>query len=145
MSMKAVIIAGKDGRPFISVIKDNVLNGDLISAFISALSVFGEENLGRIEEILIKGLDIDLFIVYRHELILIAVMESGMKKKDIRGEAEFALDSFHDYYKDYLKNWDGDQTIFKEFTQMLEKQIEDYYKKIEEKNLFSRIRSFFSS
>ncbi len=141
--MKAVIIANQGGIPLVSVIKDKDINEDLLSGFITALKFFGEENLGKIKEILIKGLDIDLLLVQKHDLILIAIMDSSMKKKNIRLEAEMALDSFHNKYKDEICNWKGCETIYSEFKKNIENQIDAYYKKIDHKSFLEKLRDFF--
>lgn len=140
--MKAVIITDRSGVPLVTVIKDNILDKDLISAFVSALSIFGEENLGRIKEIIVKGLDIDMFIVYKHSLILIAVMGSDMKKKDIRKEAEMSLDAFYHQFKEILNDFKGNDKVFSDFEKAIENQIEDYYKKIDETSIFVKIKEF---
>ena len=142
--MKAVIIANKEGIPLVSVVKDRIIDEDLTSAFICALSIFGEENLGKIEEIMVKGLDIDLFIVYKHELILIAIMDTLMKKKNIKNEAEMALNAFYNQYKSQIESWDGNDVAFSEFERIIETQIENYYSKIDEKGFFERMKEFFS-
>lgn len=140
--MKAVIITDRSGVPLVTVIKDNILDRDLISAFVSALSIFGEENLGRINEIMVNGLDIDMFIIYKYGLILIAVMCSYMKKKDIRKEAEMSLDAFYHQFKEKLNQFNGNDKTFSDFEKAIENQIELYYKKIDNTSIFVKIKEF---
>jgi hypothetical protein len=101
----------------------------LLSSFVGALSLFGEENMGKIEEITIKGLDIQMIIVCKHKLILIAIMDKEFLKQDIRNEAEKALDMFYSLYKNEIEEC-VDVFIFDSFKKILLKQINDYFNKL---------------
>jgi len=89
--------------------------------------MFGKDNLGKIEEINVKGLDVDMIIVCKYSLILIAILSHGAKH-DIRNEAEKALDMFYSSYTKELNNLESiDLSIFTEFQKLLYVQIQDYF------------------
>jgi len=100
-----------------------------LSSFVGALSLFGQENMGKIEEITIKGLDIEMIIVNKYNLVLIAIMAKEFLKQDIRNEAEKALDMFYSLYKDKIGE-SCDVQEFESFKDTLYTQIEKYFNKI---------------
>lgn len=95
--------------------------------------MFGSENMGKIEEIIIKGLDIQMVIVNKYDLFLIAIMDKDFAKNDIHTEAEKALDVFFSLYKSEIKSSDPNQDInvFLPFKKALYWQIRDYVERIE--------------
>lgn len=97
--------------------------------------MFGKDNLGKIEEINIKGLDVDMIIVYKYDLILIAILSHEVKQDiHIRDEAEKALDMFYSSYVKELSNLDClDVSIFEEFKKLLYLQIQDYFEILKDK------------
>ncbi len=70
---------------------DSEINPVLLSSFVGALFLFGKDNLGKIEEIEIKGLDVDMIIVYKYNLILIVIMSKDFIKQDYRGESRKSI------------------------------------------------------
>jgi len=100
-----------------------------LSSFVGALSLFGQENMGKIEEITIKGLDIEMIIVNKYNLVLIAIMAKEFLKQDIRNEAEKALDMFYSLYKDKIGE-SCDVHEFESFKDTLYTQIEKYFNRI---------------
>jgi hypothetical protein len=107
----------------------------LLSSFVGALFLFGKDNLGKIEEIEIKGLDVDMIIVYKYNLILIVIMSKDFIKQDYRGEAEKALDMFYSSYVNEINNSKSsiNISIFNEFKKILYIQIRDYFKILKDK------------
>ncbi|MEJ2249606.1 MAG: hypothetical protein P8Y97_08105 [Candidatus Lokiarchaeota archaeon] len=133
--VKAVIIASSEGIPLVSVKVDEKFKEDLIAPFFSAIKNFSEEQIGTLNESLIKGGDSDVLVVHHHNLILIAIMDSSLQKQGINEEAKEALDIFYKMYEEEIETIDKsclDLTIFKRFEVLLEKQIKDYYEKIDE-------------
>ncbi|MHA1340997.1 MAG: hypothetical protein ACTSRZ_13685 [Promethearchaeota archaeon] len=128
--IKGIFISKMDGTYLVSISFDENLKIDLLSSFIAGLSMFGKETVGFIDEIIIKGLDLEIFVVQKHELILTVLFSSKMKKQNIRGEAENALNAFHENFKEYLHRDIVDINMFKPFEQTLHKQIEEYFEKI---------------
>lgn len=108
---------------------------------MGALSLFGQENLGRIEEITIKGLDIEMIIVNKYNLVLIAIMIKDFVKQDIRIEAEKALDMFYSLYKDKIGDY-CDVCEFESFKKTLYNQIDEYFNRITVKNKNATIGDF---
>ncbi len=107
----------------------------MLSSFVGALFLFGKDNLGKIEEIEIKGLDVDMIIVYKYNLILIVIMSKDFIKQDYRGEAEKALDMFYSSYVNEINNFKTSINIslFNEFKKILYIQIRDYFKILKDK------------
>ncbi|MFW9819549.1 MAG: hypothetical protein ACFFE5_08055 [Candidatus Thorarchaeota archaeon] len=107
-----------------------------MSSFVGALGLFGE-NLGRIKEINIKGLDVEMIIVYKYNLIFVAILDKDFIKHDIRQEAEKSLDMFYSLYRREIDEDCNEVSQFKSFKNLLFTQIEEYFNRIKEskKNL----------
>ena len=102
----------------LDLILDSEINPVLLSSFVGALSIFGAENMGKIEEITIKGLSIQMIIVNKFDIILIAIMDKNMDKEDIREEAVKALDSFYHRYRNIIEEC-SDVSQFESFKEIL--------------------------
>ena len=98
----------------------------MLSSFVGALSLFGAENMGKIEEITIKGLSIQMVIVNKFDLVLIAIMDKDFVKEDIRKEAVKALDMFYHLYKNEIGDC-TDVSQFESFKKILYDQIVEYF------------------
>lgn len=103
----------------------------MLSSFVGALGLFGE-NLGRIEEINIKGLDVEMIIVYKYNLIFVAILDKEFVKHDIREEAEKSLDMFYSLYRNEIKENCNEISQFTSFKNILFTQIEEYFNRIKE-------------
>ena len=66
--LKGIVICKETGIYLLDLILDSEINPILLSSFVGALSLFGEENMGKIEEINIKGLDIQMVMVNKYNL-----------------------------------------------------------------------------
>ena len=139
--LKGIVICKETGIYLLDLILDSEINPILLSSFVGALSLFGEENMGRIEEITIKGLDIQMIIVSKNKLILIAIMDKEILKDGIREEAEKALDMFYSLYKNEIEEC-VDVCIFDSFKKILYKQINDYFTKLNDKEKQLEIGNF---
>ncbi|MFX0033389.1 MAG: hypothetical protein ACFE9P_12055 [Candidatus Hermodarchaeota archaeon] len=139
--LKGIIICKETGVYLLDLILDSEINPILLSSFVGALSLFGEENMGKIEEITIKGLDIQMIIVSKNKLILIAIMDKEFLKDGIREEAEKALDMFYTLYKNEIEDC-VDVYIFDSFKKILYKQINDYFNKLNNKEKQVEIGNF---
>jgi hypothetical protein len=113
----------------------------LLSSFVGALSLFGSESLGKIEEITIKGLSIQMVIVNKFDLVLIAIMDKDFVKEDMREEAEKALDMFYHLYKNEISD-STDVSQFESFKKILYDQIVEYFNRINGDNTKKEIRDF---
>lgn len=127
--MKAIVIAKESGEYLLDLILDSDINPMLLSSFIGALALFGKENMGKIEEITVKGLDLEMIVVSKYDLILIAIMDKAYVRENIRDEAERALDFFYILYKKDLEN-SLHTGIFESFKKILILQIQDYLDEI---------------
>ncbi len=101
----------------------------LLSSFVGALGLFGE-NLGRIEEINIKGLDVEMIVVYKYNLIFVAILDKEFIKHNIREEAEKSLDMFYSLYRKEIDENCNEVSQFSSFKNVLFTQIEEYFNKI---------------
>ena len=113
----------------------------LLSSFVGALSLFGSESLGKIEEITIKGLSIQMVIVNKFDLVLIAIMDKDFVKEDMREEAEKALDMFYHLYQNEISDC-TDVSQFESFKKILYDQIVEYFNRINRKNTKAEIKDF---
>ena len=113
----------------------------LLSSFVGALSLFGSENLGKIEEITIKGLSIQMIIVNKYDLVLIAIMDKDFVKEDIRDEAEKALDMFYHLYQNEISDC-TDVSQSESFKKLLYDQIVEYFNRVNGENANKEIRDF---
>lgn len=126
--LKGIFISRLDGSFLFSLKFDENLNEQLLSAFIGALQMFGKESVGNIDEIIIKGWNLEVLIVNKHNLILTVLFTPDMHKENIKGEAEAALDEFYEYYKVKI---DADDCAciddFQGFESVLRDQIRQYF------------------
>ncbi|MHA1146855.1 MAG: hypothetical protein ACTSR8_01265 [Promethearchaeota archaeon] len=117
--IRAVVICRESGEYLIDQILDSNINPIMISSFVSALSMFGKENMGKIEEISVKGIEVEMTIVAKHGLILIALMDKDFYRDLIRQNGENILDLFYNIYKKDIENFNGEIKKFEEFRKVL--------------------------
>ena len=110
----------------LDLILDSEINPILLSSFVGALSLFGAENMGKIEEITIKGLSIHMIIVNKFNLVLIAILDKNLDKEDIREEAVHMLESFYSRYHNVIDE-SNDVSQFESFKEILSDQIVEYF------------------
>ncbi len=111
------------------MILDSEINPVLLSAFVGALSMFGKENLGRIKEIRVIGLDVDMIVVSKHGLVLIALMDKDFAKREIRAEGEKLLDLFYSMYEKSIEDC-IEISQFKKFKEILQEEVQIYLDRI---------------
>ncbi len=139
--LKGIIICKETGIYLLDLILDTNINPLLLSSFVGALSLFGEENMGKIEEITIKGLDIQMIIVNKYNLTLIAIMDKEFVKHNIREEAEKSLDMFYSLYCDEIGEC-VDTNAFGPFKEVLINQINKYFGNLNNADIESEIGDF---
>ncbi len=139
--MKAIIIAKESGEYLLDLILDSDINPVLLSSFVGALSLFGKENLGKITEIKIKGLDLDMVLVSKYGLILVIIMDKNFTNEQLRDEAESALDMFYILYKEDIKDCVYTD-VFESFKKILYLQIQEYLQKFEESEREKEVGNF---
>ena len=125
----------------LDLILDSEINPMLLSSFVGALQLFGTENMGKIEEITIKGLSIDMIIVNKYDLVMITILDKAFVKDGIREESEKALDMFYATYRDEIEDC-AEVYQFESFKKILYDQIEDYFKRIKNKDKDVEIGDF---
>jgi len=125
----------------LDLILDSDINPLLLSSFVGALQLFGSENMGKIEEITIKGLSIDMIIVNKYNLVMITIMDKSFVKNDIRGESEKALDMFYAIYRDEIEDC-SEVCQFESFKKILYDQIEDYFMRMKNEDSSPEIGDF---
>ena len=125
--IKAIVICKESGEYLVDLILDSKINPMLLSSFVGALSLFGKENLGKIEEINVKGLDVDMIVVHKYSLFLVFILDKQVNQDGIRKEADRALDLFYQAYADQIEN-SIDVCKFEVFKDILLVQISEYFK-----------------
>lgn len=105
------------------------------------MRLFGN-NLGEIKEINIKGLDVDMIIVYKYGLIFVAILDKEFHKQDIREEAEKSLDLFYTLYRTEINNNSIEISQFEPFKNTLSAQIEEYFNKEKDSTEKSEMEDF---
>jgi hypothetical protein len=139
--IKAIVISKISGEFLLDLIFDSNINPILLSSFAGALSLFGKDNLGKIQEITVKGLDLEMIIVTKYDLILIAIIDKEYFRNNVRDEAKKALDMFYLLYQDDIED-SLQPDKFASFKKILELQIEDYLNMILESQKQKEVKNF---
>jgi len=126
----AIGICRSGGDLLYSVQFDKNLNLDLITQFISALSMFGEENLGMIERITMKGLEVEMSIYSKHDLIFLVLFKSDMVQDYLNEESEKGLDKFYQIFKSYIDRNKTNKALYDSFDTEMCLLIQDYLVRI---------------
>ncbi|MHA1474673.1 MAG: hypothetical protein ACTSPA_02390 [Promethearchaeota archaeon] len=126
----AIGICRAGGDLLYSIQIDKSLKLDLITQFISALSIFGEENLGKIEKITIKGLEVEMSIVSKHDLIFLVLFKSEMVQDHLNEESEKGLDKFYQIFKTYIDQNKTNKALYYSFDTEMCLLIQDYLVRI---------------
>lgn len=137
--IKGIVICKETGEYLLDLILDSEIDPVLLSSFVGALALFGLDNIGKIEEITVKGLNIEMLIVSRNHLILVIIFDKNWETNIMHEEAEEALNMFYYTYKDVINKIPIDISKFESFKNLLNIQIKDYFKKV---GLTNEIRDF---
>lgn len=105
---------------------NNMIDYHLMSNFLAALSIFGEENTGKIRRILIEGLEIELNIIHKHGLLLTMIFRPNMVKDYLDLECDRALDLFYAKYQDAIDSNRNNSAIYDGFEPIMSQIIRDY-------------------
>lgn len=128
----ALIISDSNGRFLVDLVRNKQIRTDYLSGFIGALKMFGEETLGNIRDISINGLDIEMLIVSKYNLICVAIIDADIPEINFRRGCERALDVFYSLFKDKIEGWDGSLETFRDFKELLNEQILRYFEELAE-------------
>ena len=125
-----VFISRESGSLLYSWQIDPTFRIDLISQFIAALSIFGEENLGHINRIYIEGLDIEIQVIAKHGLICTTVFKADMVKDHLDLEGIKILDQFVTKYSAQLQQNRCNQAIYLSFDPLFWNLMHEYLQRI---------------
>ncbi len=128
--MLGIFICRDGGDVLFSYQIDPTLKIDLISNFIAALSMFGEENVGQIKRIFIEGLDVEMNIVSKYGLISVFFFRPNMVKNHLEEEAEILLDRFYSIFKEPIEQGKTNLGIFLKFEEELCLCVLNYLRKL---------------
>ena len=122
------IFVARDGGDILysKAFQEDNLNLSLMSNFIAALSMFGEENVGKIKRILIEGLNLEMNIVSRHGLILTMLFRPNMVKDHISKFYEIGLDLFYAEFQEQIDQKKTNQSIYATFDTKMDEILYEY-------------------
>jgi hypothetical protein len=121
-----IFITRSGGDVLYSFQVDSSIKVDLIAQFIAALSMFGEENVGKIRRIFIEGLDIELNLVVKNNLILATFFHPNMVQDYLAEESVRALDIFAEKFEEPLATGKNNMAIYEKFDNQMCFLIQDY-------------------
>jgi hypothetical protein len=125
-----IFICRSGGDVLYSFQVDPIVKVNLISNFIAALSMFGEENVGKIKRIFIEGLDIELNIVQKYDLIMAVFFRPNMVKDYLKEESKKTLDLFYSQFKSQIENSRNNQLLYQKFDNTMSEMIQEYLLRI---------------
>ncbi len=125
-----IFVAREGGDILYSKQFSKELNLTLMGNFIAALSMFGEENVGKIKRIFIEGLDIEMNVVVKHGLILTMLFKPNMVKDFLPEFYEKGLSLFYQQFKENICQQRTNQAIFNRFDNQMVELLYDYLVKI---------------
>ncbi len=125
-----IFISRSSGDLLYSFQVDPSIRKELISSFIAALSMFGEENTGKIKHILIKGINVEMSICSKHELNLVILFRAESVTEYLDEEAEKGLDLFYEEFRPYIEAHRSNQGIYEKFDRAMWKIIQNFLVKI---------------
>ena len=92
--------------------------------------MFGEENLGMIERITMKGLEVEMSIYSKHELIFLVLFKSDMVQDYLNEESEKGLDKFYQIFRTYIDQNKTNKALYYSFDTEMCLLIQDYLVRI---------------
>jgi hypothetical protein len=140
--IRAIILANEVGNHLVEVVADKSINPSLISAFVSGLTQLGRTNLGVLNDISMRGQSLNLIVLYKYELVLIAIFDPKVSYQDAQVESANVLEDFYKRYNAILAKWDGNQEAFENYERSLKERIAIYNKRVHEskESLFSKLQ-----
>lgn len=124
--LMGIFICRSGGSVLYSYQIDPSLNVHLISQFVAALQLFGSESVGKIKRILIEGLNVEMNIVAKHDLIVTIFFRPNMVKNYLNAEAIKGLDMFQKEFAEPLAQGKTNQRLFEAFDDGMCFLIHDY-------------------
>ncbi len=117
--LMGIAISKTSGQVLYFIEIDPKIKINLFSQFLAALSMFGEENLGKINRINIEGLNVELALITKHDLIATYFFRPDMVEDYLYEEAEKCLDLFYSEFKDQIDNNRANQNIYEGFDEKM--------------------------
>jgi hypothetical protein len=109
---------------------DDSINVNLISQFIAALSMFGAENVGKIKRIFIEGLNIEMSVLQKHDLISVTFFRPNLVKDYLEAESIKGLDLFYKMFEVPIKAGKNNKAIYEEFDDPMCLLIQEYMERL---------------
>ncbi|MHA1820892.1 MAG: hypothetical protein ACTSU2_16885 [Promethearchaeota archaeon] len=128
--LMAICISMPNGDVLYFLKVDPRIKIDLFSQFLAALSIFGENAIGKIKRIIIEGLDVEVSIICKYDLIFTAFFRPDMVSDYLEEEGERCLKIFRELFKDQIKNHRTNQAIYERFDDIMCHLIRDYLVRI---------------
>jgi len=122
----AIAICRTSGELLYSIQIDKTLNISLMTRFISGVSMFGSENLGRIDRILIRGLEVEMNISESHDLIFSIMFKPLMIQDYLDEESKKVLESFYRMFKEQLIQKKTNRALYYSFDKEMCLAIQNY-------------------
>ncbi len=134
--VKGIIICKESGEYIFDLMIDSDLNPILLSSYVGALSLFGIDHLGEINEIIIKGGKQDMVVINDYHLVLLMILDKEFSANyNFRKQAKQELDLFYETYREEI-NKAVDTSPFEEFRPLLKEHIREYLKNLKENPIF---------
>ncbi len=124
--LMGIFICKTGGTVLYSYQVDPSLNVNLISQFVAALNMFGSENVGNIKRIVIEGIDVEMSIVTKHDLIGTIFFRPNMVRDYLNAESLKALNMFHTQFETYISQNRSNQELYTKFDESICVLIHDY-------------------
>lgn len=128
--LSGIFISSCDGSVLYSKAFNNNIKFDLISNFLSAISIFSEEDIGDIRRLAVEGAKLEMQVISKHKLHCVLLYKPEMIKDELVREMERGLDIFYEMFKEKLKNNLTNLTTFEAFDDTMAQIIHKYLIKI---------------
>jgi len=128
-TVRAIVICKWTGEFLVDLIIDKSVDSILLSGFVASLSMFADASLGKIEDISVNGVDMDMVIVTNGELIAVVMMDKTYLKERVREEVKNLLEAFTIMYRDDLYANSCNSEQFSNFSNVIMSHIHQFGKK----------------
>lgn len=124
--LMGIFICRSGGTILYSYQIDPSLNLNLISQFVAALSLFGSENIGKIKRIIIEGINVEMSIVSKEDLLATIFFRPNMVKDHLNLESVKMLKMFYTQFRDLIALNRCNQALYSKFDETMCVLIHDY-------------------
>ena len=132
IALKSFNILDETGNALVSLKLDQDLDPSLFSGFLSAIFSFGSQSMQeQMSKLSLESdnLRVESFVenLGNKNYIAVGLVEKSFSKNIFSLFAESTMRNFFDKYQDHLKDWNGNISIFDEFTTEIEKKSIEYF------------------